>query len=146
MLLSKMPAILAQPRRANTFAPSKASCQRPPATLHGVVFHISVGSANRLDLAAQVVANAALSPHPCVTAPPLSLEEPRLAPRLEGRGRGSASRTHGSPGDAKHRPETAHLPLPTMRVNDAVKLICPTGCGLTNRKGRCWNCPAARSR
>src|SRR6266516_4698169 len=80
----KCPQFLPSLDVSNTFAASKASCQRPPATLHGVVFHISVGSANRLDLTAQVVANAALPPHPCVTAPPLSLEEPRFARRLEG--------------------------------------------------------------
>src|SRR6266576_3835428 len=45
------------PDVSNVFASSFNACQRPPATLHGVVFHISVGSANRLDLAAQVVAN-----------------------------------------------------------------------------------------
>src|SRR6266566_9053081 len=53
----KCPQFLPSLDVSNTFAASKASCRRPPATLHGVVFHISVGSANRLDLAAQVVAN-----------------------------------------------------------------------------------------
>src|SRR6266566_1784065 len=136
----KCPQFLPSLDVSNTFAASKASCRRPPATLHGVVFHISVGSANRLDLAAQVVANgksgqpgrfeedgegsaavgkggsltaswAALSPHPCVTAPPLSLEEPaQQASRRMGRG------PHGSPGDAKYRPETAQERLLTMRA------------------------------
>src|SRR6266851_822516 len=44
---------------SNVFAPSlTASCRQLSATLHGVVFHILVGSANRLGLAAPVrVAN-----------------------------------------------------------------------------------------
>src|SRR5216683_3073982 len=47
---------------SNVFAPSlTASCRQLSATLHGVVFHILVGSANRLDFAAPVrVANGNL--------------------------------------------------------------------------------------
>ena len=50
------------PDMSNAVAPSlTASCQQLSATLHGVVFHILVGSANRLDLAAPVrVANGNL--------------------------------------------------------------------------------------